>query len=509
MILISEKMNVLFIITDQQRADHLGCAGNRILKTPNLDRFASEGLRFTNAFCANPICMPNRGSILTGLYPNMHGCRTNGINLPENVPTMPEALLKQGWHTHAIGKLHLNFMERSYKKEVYSAESIDAWIDPEKVKSMRKRFLKPYYGFEEVETVIGHGDKCVGHYLDWLEEKAPQYVESTKKSIENLFPALCYETELPEECYPTSFIAERTLAFLERYRNGDFGNKPFFLLSSFPDPHHPVCPPGKYKDMYDPEDIELPSNFNDLENLKKHPFLAPFITSPPMRDKYLIQRATTEEEAREFISLTYGAITMIDHGVGKILASLEKLGMADNTIVVYTSDHGDLMGDHRLILKGPSPFIGVLNVPLIWKVPEMIKPGSVSESLISSIDFAPTLMNLLGIGSRKLPPDMQGVDMTPVLKDPTIKVRDHCLIEEDEEYFRIKLRLRHLITEDHKITVYEHLRDYGDIFDRKDDPDEVNNLWYKDKELRSNLIEKLFYENLSAQSRYPKRVANG
>jgi iduronate 2-sulfatase len=129
----------------------------------------------------------------------------------------------------------------------------------------------------------------------------------------------------------------------------------------------------------------------------------------------------------------------------------------------------------------------------------MIKPGSVSDSLISSIDLAPTLMKLLRIRSRKQPPDMQGVDMTPVLKDPTIKVRDHCLIEEDEEIFGIKLRLRHLITEDHKITVYEHLRDYGDIFDRKNDPDE---------ELRSKLIEKLFYENLSAQSRYPKRIAN-
>ena len=139
----------------------------------------------------------------------------------------------------------------------------------------------------------------------------------------------------------------------------------------------------------------------------------------------------------------------------------------------------------------------------------MIKPGSVSDSLISSIDFAPTLMKLLRIRSRNQPPDMQGVDMTPVLKDPSKKVRDHCLIEEDEEIFGIKLRLRHLITEDYKITVYHHLRDYGDIFDRKKDPDEINNLWYKDKELRSNLIEKLFYENLEAQSRYPPRVANG
>ena len=506
---MSEKMNVLFIITDQQRADHLSCAGNRILKTPNLDRLASEGMRFTNAFCTNPVCMPNRGSILTGLYPNMHGCRSNGINLPESVPTIIKALQKQGWHTGAIGKLHLNFLERSYKKGVYSAESIRAWNDPEKVQSMRERFLKPYYGFDEVEIVIGHGDRCVGHYLDWLEEKAPQYVESMKRRLENLFPALLYETELPEECYPTSYVTERSIAFLQRYANRDYGNKPFFLFCSYPDPHHRVCPPEKYKDMYNPEDIELPSNFNNLENLKKHPFMAQFIINPPMKGIHLVQRETTRKEAQQFISKTYGAISLIDNGVGQILASLEKLGLAKNTIVVYTSDHGDLMGDHGMILKGPSPFNGVLNVPLIWKVPGMIKPGSVSDSLISSIDFVPTLMKLLRIKSRNQPPNMQGVDMTPVLKDPSKKVRDHCLIEEDEEIFGVNLRLRHLITENHKITVYHHLRDYGDIFDRKNDPDEINNLWYKDKELRSNLMEKLFYENLTAQSRYPPRVANG
>jgi len=330
-----------------------------------------------------------------------------------------------------------------------------------------------------------------------------------KRRSENLFPALWYETELPEECYPTSYVTERSIAFLQRYANRDYGNKPFFLFCSYPDPHHPVCPPGKYKDMYNPEDIELPSNFNNLENLKKHPFLAQFIINPPMKGIHLVQRETTRKEAQQFISKTYGAISLIDNGVGQILASLEKLGLAKNTIVVYTSDHGDLMGDHGMILKGPSPFNGVLNVPLIWKVPGMIKPGSVSDSLISSIDFVPTLMKLLRIKSRNQPPNMQGVDMTPVLKDPSKKVRDHCLIEEDEEIFGVNLRLRHLITENHKITVYHHLRDYGDIFDRKNDPDEINNLWYKDKELRSNLMEKLFYENLTAQSRYPPRVANG
>ena len=502
-------MNVLFIITDQQRADHMSCAGNTVLKTPNLDRLASGGVRFTNAFVANPTCVPNRASILTGLYPNMHGARSNGICLPENIPTITQSLLKKGWHTISIGKLHHNFMNSSYKEGVNSAEKVEDWINPKKVQQMRDRFInKPYYGYDEVELAIGHGDSCVGHYLDWLEEKAPQCVDEIKKRSENNFQFLLYDTNIPEQYYPTSFVTERSIAFLERYANGSYGNKPFFLFCSYPDPHHPVCPPGKYKNMYKPENVELPSSFTDLENIKKHKFLAFFANNPPLGNVHLIQRSTTEQEARKFIASTYGSVSMIDNGIGQILASLEKLGLAKNTMVIFTSDHGDLCGDHGMILKGPSPFNGVANVPLIWKVPGVTKPG-VSDSLVSSIDLSKTILKLLGISKRYQPPDLQGVDITPVLKDPTAKVRDHCLIEEDEEIYGVKIRLRHLITEDYKITVYHNLRDYGDIFDRKNDPDELNNLWFKDKELRSKLLEKLFYENLSAQSRYPHREANG
>ncbi len=507
---MSNKMNVLFIITDQQRADHLSCAGNPILKTPNIDRLALEGMRFTSAFCANPICTPNRASILTGMYPNMHGSRSNGINLSEDVPIFTETLRKRGWHTVAIGKLHHNFFhDPHFDETVYSAERISHWISPKKESSVRKRFKKPYYGYEEVEIVLGHGDLCAGHYLDWLEERNPGHTKSIKERMEQAFKDLIYETNLPEELYQTSYVTERSIAFLERKAKGEYGDKPFFLFCSYPDPHHPMCPPGRFSDMYKPEDIELPPSFNDLENVNKHPYFGNIVMNPPLKGVHLLQRSTTEQEARRFIAKTYGAISMIDEGVGKILSALEKLGMADNTIVIYTSDHGDLMGDHGLILKGLSPFNGVLNVPMIWKVPGVTKPDSISDSLMSSIDFAPTLLKLLRVSSRHQPPDMQGVNITPVLKDPTAEVRNFCLIEEDEEIFGLKARLRYLVTNEYKMTVYLGLRDYGEIYDRKNDPHELNNLWFKEPQLRQKLIEKLFYENLEAQSRYPKRVAQG
>ena len=501
-------MNVLFIITDQQRADHLGCAGNPILKTPNLDRLANESVRFTSVFCTNPMCMPNRATILTGLYPNMHGVRSNGINLPENVPTICDSLRNNGYHTISIGKVHLQYWARRYDKSSTSAEAIGPWLMDKYRGKMKENLAKPYYGFEEVDMVLGHGDLCAGHYFDWLEERGPQFIDPIKKKFQSFFSLPYYDTILPEELYPTTYMTEKTISFFERYAKGDYGEKPFFLHCSIPDPHHPVCPPGKYKDMYKPEEIILPKSFDDVKNLEKHEFLGQYIKNPVFRGALL--RESTEEEIRKFIALTYGSIAMIDDGIGKILATLEKLGLADNTIVIYTSDHGDLMGDHGLLLKGPCPFKGILNVPLIWKVPGVTKSG-VSDSLVSSIDIPKTILNLLNIRKKRQPPDMQGVNITPVLKDPKQKVRSSCLIEEDEEIFTLStsivVRLRHLVTEDYKLTLYENLKGFGDLYNRKNDPDELKNLWYTHKDIRNDLVEQMFHENLKAQSRYPKRVA--
>ncbi|MFW9952112.1 MAG: sulfatase [Candidatus Thorarchaeota archaeon] len=507
---MSEKLNVILILSDQHRADHMSCAGNTVLKTPNLDKLAREGVRFTSAYVANPICMPNRASIFTGLYPNMHGARSAGMNLRMDIPTFTEILLKNGYHTIQIGKLHLQFMLQPLVKGARSYEFGAAWMrSDEEREKMKEQLPIPYYGFQEVELVIGHGDVCTGHYFDWLKEKAPELIrEIRKKAQQRLYTKPMYETDMPEEYYPTSYITESSIDFLERYSKGDYGVKPFFLNVSYPDPHHPVCPPGKYKNMYKPEDIEVPPNFKDLENLKNHPILGANLNNPFFRA--MVLKTADEKEVREFTGSTYGAISMIDEGIGRILNTLEKLDLAENTMVIYTSDHGDNMGEHGLILKGPSPCNGVLNVPMIWKVPGITEPA-VSNSLISSLDISKTILNLLKINEKDHPSDMQGIDITPILKNPNVKLRDCCFIEHDEEIdnFNLQVRVRHLITEDYKLTVYENQRGYGDLYNRKEDPYELNNLWYNEKykDVRNEMIETLLFENLKAQSRYPKRLA--
>ena len=504
-----EKMNVLFIITDAQRYDHLSCYGNPILKTPNIDKLASESIRFTNYFCSNQICMPNRATMITGLYPNVHGVRSNGINLKEDFPTIINTLRSRGWHTAAIGKIHHQFWMAPFKRKYLSAENIASWADPKGRKDpVRENFPNPYYGYDEVEVVVGNGSICSGHYIEWLEEKSPSIAKEVKERCLNydyLFSLFC--DDIPEEYYNTTYVKERTTAFLERFAKGDYGDKPFYLHCSFPDPHYPIIPPIRFQDMYKPEDIELPSTFGDVGNLYNHKFLGKHLRNPPFKRAFL--RESSEEEVKKLIALTYASIGYIDYNVGHILASLEKLGISENTVVIYTSDHGDLMGDHGLLFKGPCPYNGVLQLPLLWKVPGLTGQGMVSNSLVSTIDYPKTILNLLGIKEKHQPPDMQGYDIAPILKNPGKKVRDCCLIENDEEIGPLKSRLRHLITERYKLTVYENIHGYGDIYDRKNDPNELNNLWYSEdfKEKRFELVDKLLHENLKAQTYYPKRIA--
>ena len=507
---MAEKKNVLFIISDQHRADHLSCAGNKILKTPNIDKFASDGIRFTNAFCTNPMCMPNRATLLTGLYPNVHGVRSNGMILSKEIPTITQTLVNSGWQTAAFGKLHHQFNTAPFRINDYSAESFHDWVFPKEGDyPVRENFPIPYYGYQEVETVIGHGACLTGHYLDWLEERSPNLAKKMKerwKNIDNFF-AVFKEHEIPVELYSTAYVVDRTIMFLERHARGDYGSKPFYIHCSFPDPHQSVWPPGEFLTMYKPKQVELPSNFHDLENLRHHPYLKDYINVMPGA----MLRESNEEETLKFIALTYGTIALLDVGIGQILASLEKLGYYDNTVVVYNSDHGDLMGEHGMLFKGPSAYMGVLHIPMIWRVPGITKKG-ISDALMSSIDYPTTLLSLLDIPKRKRPPELQGFDMTPVLLEPEnqdSQPRDCCLIENDEEVGPIKARLRHLITKTHKLTLYEGFPNYGDLFNWQKDRDEIDNLWFKNefKDLRFQLTNQLLQECLKAQTRYPKRIA--
>ncbi len=493
-------MNVLVIITDQQRADHLSCMGNPLLKTPNIDSIAEGGLKFTNYYCASPLCMPNRASFFTGCHPSTHGTRSNGINLDPSIPTISEMLRENGYRTVSIGKTHFNFFALSNRRGK-SLEDIVGWLHGDLKSS---NFPSPWYGFEDVIMTAGHGDFMAGHYSEWLETKGwnqHSYVLSHPLALNENF----YDTKMPEELYPTSFITDKTTEFLETQVDRNEAHQPFFLHCSYPDPHHPVCPPGKYKELYNPRDVAIPSNYDDIENLVNHAFLGPHIKDASYRQ--LLPQAVSREDLKKFLAYTYGSITMIDDGVGKILSTLKKTGLDESTMVIFTSDHGDLGGEHGLILKGPAHYRGLINMPLLWKIPGLTKT-SVTDSLVSTIDIPKTLLNLLGVKEKKIPITFQGIDFSPIFENSNHRIRDQLLIEHDEEISRDKtFRLRTLVTENHRLTIYEGHDKTGDIFDLKNDPKEINNLWHADVELRNKLEGRLLREIIKMQPRKPERTA--
>lgn len=503
----TDKQNVLFMISDQHRYDHMGCSGNKIVQTPNLDYLSSESVHFTEAFSCGAMCMPTRASLMTGLYPNAHGVRSNGMILSEQIPTLTETLVKHGYYTAAFGKLHLQYNVAPWFDGFPSAESFLGWTSQPDGMPVRENFPIPYYGFQEVEMCLGHGACLTGHYLDWLEERAPHLVDNMRerwKDMDNFF-AVFTDHEIPVELYSSAYVAERTIAFLERHARGEYDDKPFYLHCGFPDPHQPVWPPGKYRRMYKQKDMELPPNFYNLKNLRDHPYLGQFINVMPGA----MLRETTEKETRKFIAYTYGIITLMDHYIGAVLDAVDRLGYRDNTITVYTSDHGDLMGEHGMLFKGPSHGMGVFHIPMLWRVPG--HTPAKTNAMITQVDYPVTLLNMLGVKKRKQP-EMQGIDMRSVLQSPndfSAELRDCVLIENDEEVGRLNVRLRHLITKDYKLTVYEGYPDHADLFDRKSDPYEMKNLWYdkKFKDLRFKLLNQLFQECLKNQSRSPKRIA--
>jgi arylsulfatase A-like enzyme len=517
--------NFLFIITDQHRADHLACYGNPIVRTPNIDALAAEGVRAERMYVASPICMPNRSSILTGRMPSVHGVRHNGIELSLEETSFVDVLRLNGYRTALVGKGHfqcinnvpaqvpadpkdrLPYEAKPLRGGRYGQELESTWEqNPDHELDL------PYYGFEQVALTIMHADTQAGHWRRWIRSQ----VKDADKLIgpENAIPTPEFEltksrqawrTRVPEELHPNSWITERTIAAIREFaREG----KPFFLEASYPDPHHPFTPPGRYWDMYRPEEVTLPRSFH-----------APHRNLPPSlqwlyakrADKSAVKHtqalfAATEREAREAIALNYGSITMIDDGIGRIMAELKSLGLDRNTVVVFTSDHGDFLGDHQLLLKGPVHYEGLIRVPMIWRDPDGAK-GLVTDGLVQSTDIAPSVLQRAGLKT------VNGMHGRPVLATGE-SGRDHVLIEEEgQRYylgFKNRVKMRTLLSGPYRLSIYDGVA-WGELYDRGEDPDELVNLWDEPsaKAVRAEMTERLVRSMIehSENSPYPSYIA--
>ncbi|QHE85492.1 sulfatase family protein [Hydrogenophaga sp. BPS33] len=524
-----KRPNFLLFITDQHRADHLGCYGNAEVRTPHIDALAAQGCRFDHFHVATPICQPNRASLMTGRLPSVHGLQMNGRELSLGERTFVETLRASGYQTALVGKCHLQNIttipplwpsaaQRRPQDALqpfpgrYGQEVWKRWEDDPTFE-----LDLPYYGFEQARLTIGHADEQHGHWRRWLREQTPDADQLIGPDNAIPTPGLqlaklrqAWRTRVPEELYPTAYIATQTCEQLARLARED---QPFFVQCSFPDPHHPFTPPGRYWDMFRPQDVSLPASFN--AELTNPPPPVPWLreqrrANPAFRPGYG-SFACSEQEVREALALNHGSLAHIDDSIGRVMAQLRALGLDDNTVVMFTSDHGDLLGERGLMFKGGLHYPALTRVPFIWRDGAQASANAASSALTQTIDIAATVLERAGLPAAN---GMQGSSLLPVIRGDATEVRTQLLIEEESQRSDFgmdrRVRMRTLRDHQHRLTVYDG-QPWGELYDLGADPLELRNLWDETASLplRRELMERLARAMLSAvdDSPYPGAAA--
>ena len=515
----------ILFVTDQQRADHLGCYGHPVLRTPAIDGLARHGVRYDACYVASPVCMPNRASLMTGRMPSVHGVRMNGIALSTDQVTFVDLLRDAGYRTALIGKSHLrNFTGRppyeaarrrparsgfhraggvlaqarrhDFRAPVYRQEEPSFWS------GRAPRVTLPFYGFDHVDLVTGHGDACGGDYGRWLREQDPDVERRLGAAHQLPHDYVCPQavrTALPERLYSTTYIAQQAAAWLD-----SVDDAPFFLMVSFPDPHHPFNPPGRYWDAYRPEDMPVPAVFERDD-----------WTPPPHVRGVHRERAEgaavlrgmnsigcTLREALEARALTCGMIEMIDDAVAHVLAALERSGRSPHTVVAFTSDHGDHLGDHGLLFKGAEQYREITRVPFIWVDPE--GPSGVgSDGIVQTIDLSATILE-----RARIEP-FAGLQGRSLLTGAT---RDAAFIQYDHQRPGPGLggppRVHSIVERDWRLSVF-HGQPWGELYALGPDPGELHNRWGDPTAVgaKMRLLERLVRAEIEAVDRSPLPTA--
>ncbi len=377
------KPNLLILWTDEQRADTMAAYGNSAIHAPNLNRLANESVVFDKAYVTQPVCTPSRSTVMTGLWPHTNGCIENNVPLRTETPCIPELVNDPAYRTAYMGKWHLG-------DEIFAQHGFDEWV------SIEDNYT-PHYSSTRDRDLRSD-------YHHWLVDKG--YAPDKKDKFSR-----GYAAKRPiEHCKP-KFLEEKVCGFLREHKD-----KPFILSVNFLEPHMPFF--GPLDDEHDPKDVTLPVNFRD-----------PLEENEPLR--YRLKREVcrknygdTERQIRSLIAKYWGLVTQVDRSVGAILDELESLGLADNTIIVYTSDHGDMMGAHNLVAKGVM-YEEAVRVPWLMRVPQLGKKQKHITQPVSHIDLVPTLLDLMNV---PIPDTLQGQSLVPLMRGEHVE-EDHVFIE--------------------------------------------------------------------------------
>lgn len=474
---MNKRPNILWYCTDQQRHDTIGSLGNPHVRTPNIDRLKAGGTAFTRAYAQSPICTPSRASFLTGRYPaTTHVHRNGNAGFPESETLVTRIFADAGYDCGLIGKLHL----------ASAANGVEARTDD------------GYAVFEYSHDPLPREHSNGNAYHQWLiEEKGVEPAEAYANSREYLCDGV------PAELHQTTWATDRAIDFIESRQD-----TPWLLSINVFDPHPPFDPPKSYRNKYRPEDMPPPlfrpsdlERQKDFAEVSQQSVVAVDPTEAAVAEPASANTATIPPKSfngQEIKAAYYAMIELIDDEFGRLVDYLEDSGQLENTLIVFHSDHGEMLGDHGLLYKGCRFFEGLVHVPLMFFWQGRFVSGVEADALVELVDLAPTLLEAAGL---PVPASMQGKSLVPILEGkagadshkPVVVCEFNDALGSNE--FPRPTHATMTFDGRYKTIVYHGL-DLGEIFDLETDPGEFVNLW--NDGCAPGLKERLLHQHLDA-----------
>ncbi|MGK2949028.1 MAG: sulfatase family protein, partial [Acidimicrobiales bacterium] len=500
---------ILFITTDQQRYDTLGCNGAAYGRTPVIDALAAQGIRYERAVPQSVVCMPSRSTMLTGQHPSTHGVWMNGVALPVDAPSVAAVLHQQGYRTALVGKSHFEpfldpfgrFIENGLARR--GVPTVDSpWYDGS---------VGPHRGFDHLEFAT-HTPMGGLHYARWMMEHHADalggFYAVLDKDLEvnaegggaNGGPQV-KDNPVAREWYHTDWVADRTIAWLD----GLAADDDWFAWMSFPDPHHPWDPPASELDRVDWRDVPLPAAYPQsaaereriLDDKPRHwrQWYDGELVSNYEAPTSWVPATLTADQLREINARNAVEVELIDEAVGRVLAAIAVRGWDDDVDVIFTTDHGELGGDFGLLFKGPYHVDGLMRLPLVWRpAPSAgVAPAAVS-SPVGLVDLAPTFCQIAGLPAQEW---MEGQALPVDDADASTRGMERVLTEWDSELLGVAVHLR-TITRDGWVCTTSlpgavHDGTEGELYSLADDPLQQVNRWDDPavRALRDDLLDDL------------------
>ncbi len=428
--------NILLILTDQQRVDTLGFMGRTPCRTPNMDRLAREGISFDRALTPSPLCGPARAALFTGLYPHQTGMMDNGSRLDVE-PVVSNALRERGYHLDYVGKWHLDI----------EGDVVSAWFD---------RAIGNSLAYKDFEAWCRENDQMEAMILndrDLRTHRSPHMTRPHTK-VMPLDPSTTHEAWLTD--FSLDYLATRP------------ADRPFFMVLSYQGPHPPFKIPEPYYSMYDPEAIPEPPNFP--QGGRPLPG-KPLANTTSYFHQIWLDHGDSWDAWKKSVAVYWGFVTMIDDQIGRLLQAVEEQGILDDTLIVFTTDHGEFLGNQGLWQK-MMPYEEAIRVPLIMRYPPRIRAGLRSQAVVSLVDIMPTIMSVVG---ESVPQNILGRDLSPAFQDGAEFQGDAYRFSEQQPHGEWHQAVAWRLVTNSRYKYVWNQGDLDELYDLREDPHELRN----------------------------------